>query len=69
MRRMFRDTPSLLARIAVVRLFNLSPSPPELPHQRSTHLPCDSRSYDGLKGRFSATVGEEPEVEVTLDLR
>ena len=50
-------------------MFNLSPSPPELPHQRSTHLPCDSRSYDGLKVRFSATVGEEPEVEVTLDLR
>jgi hypothetical protein len=28
MRRLFRDTPSLLARIGVVRLFNLSPSPP-----------------------------------------
>ena len=27
---------------------------------------CDSQSYDGLKVRFSATLGEEPEVEVTL---
>jgi hypothetical protein len=28
--------------------------------------PCDSQSYNGLKVRFSATVGEEPEVEVAL---
>jgi hypothetical protein len=26
--------------------------------------PCDSQSYDALQVRFSATVGEEPEVEV-----
>jgi hypothetical protein len=32
----------------------------------STHLPVDSQSYDALKLRFSATVGEEPEVEVVL---
>jgi hypothetical protein len=29
--------------------------------------PCDSQYYDGLKLYFSATVGEEPEVEVGLD--
>jgi hypothetical protein len=28
--------------------------------------PCNSRSYNGLKLRFTATVGEEPEVEVGL---
>jgi hypothetical protein len=28
--------------------------------------PCDSQSYNGLKVRFSVTVGEEPEVEVGL---
>jgi hypothetical protein len=28
--------------------------------------PCDIRTYCGLKVRFSATVGEEPEVEVAL---
>jgi hypothetical protein len=28
--------------------------------------PSDSRSYDTLKVRFSATLGEEPEVEVGL---
>jgi hypothetical protein len=33
----------------------------------STHLPpCDSHTYDALKIRFSATGGEEPEVEVRL---
>ncbi len=26
--------------------------------------PCKSQSYDDLKVRFSATLGEEPEVEV-----
>jgi hypothetical protein len=29
-------------------------------------LPCDSRTYNGLKVRFSATVGEEPVVELAL---
>ena len=28
--------------------------------------PCDSQSYDPLKVRFCATVGEEPQVEVAL---
>jgi hypothetical protein len=28
--------------------------------------PCDSQSYDALKVSFSATLGEEPEVEVGL---
>jgi len=28
--------------------------------------PCDSQTYDGLQVRFSATVVEEPEVEVAL---
>jgi hypothetical protein len=28
--------------------------------------PCDSQSYDAPKVRFSATVGEKPEVEVAL---
>jgi hypothetical protein len=28
--------------------------------------PCDSQSYNGLKVPFSATVGEEPEVELAL---
>jgi hypothetical protein len=28
--------------------------------------PCDSQSYNALKIRFSAVVGEEPEVEVAL---
>ena len=28
--------------------------------------PCDSQSYDTLPVRFSATLGEEPEVEVEL---
>ena len=28
--------------------------------------PCDSQSYNGPKVRFSATVGEEPKVEVAL---
>jgi hypothetical protein len=28
--------------------------------------PFDSRTYNGPKVRFSATVGQEPEVEVTL---
>jgi hypothetical protein len=27
--------------------------------------PCDTRPYDDLKVRFSATVGEEPEVELS----
>ena len=27
---------------------------------------CDSQSHDALKVRFSATLGEEPEVEVGL---
>ena len=27
-------------------------------------LPCDNQSYDALKARFSATVGEEPDVEM-----
>ncbi len=27
---------------------------------------CESQSYDALKVRFSATLGEEPEVEVAL---
>jgi hypothetical protein len=30
------------------------------------HFPCDSQSYDALKVRFSATLGEEPQVEVGL---
>jgi hypothetical protein len=28
--------------------------------------PCDSQTYNGLMIRFSATVGEEPEIEVAL---
>jgi hypothetical protein len=32
----------------------------------STHFPRDSQSYDALKVRFSATVGEELEVKVAL---
>jgi hypothetical protein len=32
----------------------------------STHFPCDSRTYNALKFHFSATVGEESEVEVAL---
>jgi hypothetical protein len=28
--------------------------------------PCDSQSYNGLKVRFCATVGEEAEIEVAL---
>jgi ABC-type uncharacterized transport system permease subunit len=28
--------------------------------------PCDSQSYDASKVRFSATLGEEPEVEVAM---
>jgi hypothetical protein len=28
--------------------------------------PCDSQSYDAPRVRFSATVGEEPEIEVAL---
>jgi hypothetical protein len=28
--------------------------------------PCDSQSYDAPKVRFSAALGEEPEVEVAL---
>ena len=31
-----------------------------------SYTPCTVRSYDTLKGRFSATLGEEPEVEVAL---
>jgi hypothetical protein len=30
------------------------------------HFPCDRRSYNTPKVRFSATLGEEPEVEVAL---
>jgi hypothetical protein len=29
-----------------------------------TQPPCDERSYDALKVHFSATVGQEPEIEV-----
>jgi hypothetical protein len=32
----------------------------------SVHPPCDNQSYNGLKVRFSATLGEEPEIEVGL---
>jgi hypothetical protein len=35
------------------------------PQEVSTS-PCDSQSHDALKVRFSATVREEPEVEVGL---
>jgi hypothetical protein len=35
-----------------------------LPAARTS--PCDSQRYNGLKVRFSATVREEPEVEVAL---
>ena len=28
--------------------------------------PVDSQTYDGLKVHFSATVGEEPEIQVAL---
>ncbi len=31
-----------------------------------THSPYTVRTYNALKVRFSATLGEEPEVEVTL---
>jgi hypothetical protein len=31
-----------------------------------SYTPCTVRSYDTLKGRFSATLGEGPEVEVAL---
>jgi len=30
----------------------------------STHLPHTLRTYNALKIRFSATLGEEPEIEV-----
>ncbi len=32
----------------------------------SRHLPCTVRTYNAPKLRFTATVGEEPEVEVEL---
>ena len=34
--------------------------------QAARSFPCNSQSYDGLKVRFSATLGEAPEVEVGL---
>jgi hypothetical protein len=41
-----------------------SSSPPASSDARS--LPCDSQTYNLLKVRISATMGEEPEVEVEL---
>jgi hypothetical protein len=34
--------------------------------QAACASPCDSQSYDALEVRFSATVGQEPEIEVGL---
>ena len=34
---------------------------------RARTSPCDSQTYDALWVRFSATVGEGPEVELGLD--
>jgi hypothetical protein len=39
-------------------------SQPALSDARSR--PCDSHTYNGLKMRFCATLGEEPEVKVGL---
>jgi hypothetical protein len=32
----------------------------------ATSRPCDSQSYDALRVRFTATLGEEPVVDVVL---
>jgi pimeloyl-ACP methyl ester carboxylesterase len=53
LRRLYAVAP-LLARIGVVRLFNLNPAPPELPHQQRTQIAALNPST----GQWSTTAQE-----------
>ena len=49
----------------VVGAQRATPNPPQ-PLWARVPTPCDVRSDHALKVRFSATVGQEPEIELTL---